>query len=65
MKQDVKKPKHWIADKGKMFQSLIDGQIMGNEIILTTCHKKGIKEEDSIENYIEIEDTNPPMLDIE
>lgn len=63
MKQDEENPKHWIADEGKVFQSLIDGQIMGSEIVLTTCHKDGKTEEDEIGNYLEVEDPNPQAED--
>lgn len=58
MRKDEKNPKHWIADEGKVFQSLIDGQIMGSEIVLTTCHKEGVEQEDTIDNYIEVADPN-------
>lgn len=47
--------KHYIAQEGMIYQRKIDGYLMGNELFLG---KFIDGTEDTIDNYIEVEDTN-------
>lgn len=59
--QDPQFPQHWIADEGKVFYCIITQQIMGNEIVLDKILINGVMVQDSIDNYTEIDDPNPPI----
>lgn len=56
MKQSLKNARHWIADKGMVFKRDVDGQIMGNEIMLGYYHIGGVRTDDVIDNYSEVPD---------
>lgn len=54
MTQDINNPKHYIADRGKVFRRTSDGFIFGNELYLGYAYYiDGIKLDTPIEEQIE------------
>ena len=53
--------KYYKASEGKTFKRIVDDLIMGNELYL---NKFVDGTEDSIENYIEVEDDSIELFDI-